>query len=172
MLTIAALYLSLAAMPYACPASFAVDAHAMGPLTLGENISVITASYNYDSLAFQDDGNGGVLYTVAICGDTNIVAATEGKHTTLTELSTKSPAFVTEKGAHVGMNVAELKQLYPGGKLNVLVGEGLVATFDTGFGIWFDLDQNVIPRRCYDYGVNCDALIQHVKTVDVFIRQS
>ncbi len=168
MLTLAALYLSLVATPYACPQSFAVTGDALGPLRLRQDISTVTAAYNTTAEAFMDDGDGGVDYTVAICGDTHLVAMTEGKHTTIYQLSTGSPLFVTDTGAHVGMDVAELRRLYPQGRLNIRVGEGLVANFDTRAGVVFDLDQKTIPRHCYD--VDCGAWTDHLKSVDIYIE--
>lgn len=170
MLAIAAMYLGLVATPYACPPTFAVDARTMGPLALGQPISAVRATYNTSAQAFEDDGNGGVLYRVAICGDTDILATTEARHTTINELSTESPRFMTAKGAHAGMTVAELKRLYPGGELNILIGEGAVANFDTRTGVIFDLDSAAVPHRCYDYGVDCTTDLRAFKSIAVHIR--
>lgn len=169
MLTIAAMYMGLMAIPYVCPDEMSVTARTLGPFSLGENISVIKGGYPSYGEAFEDDGDGGVSYTVSVCGHLSIDVTTTGKGNTVTKLSTSSPIFITAEGAKVGMTVAELQKRYPQGQLHVLEGEGLVAKFDTGTRLNFDLDEEAIPLRCYRYRVNCDALLKNVPTVSLFI---
>jgi hypothetical protein len=165
MLTVAALYLSLIAAPQACPGSFAVDARSMGPLSLGQPVSSIVANFK----AVEDHQYGSARYVITLCGNTEIVAAA-GKSGGVQVLSTTSPLFLTNKGAHVGMTMAELRRLYPAGKLNTGIGEGLVATFDTRTGVVFDLEEELVSHGCYDPGADCEPQIQAVKAVAVYIR--
>ncbi|HVZ30434.1 MAG TPA: hypothetical protein VG839_08575 [Asticcacaulis sp.] len=170
MLTLAALYLVLIAAPQACPASFAVTAHALGPLTLGEPVSALKARFNMSEGPFASGGIAGAVYTVAICSDAAIDAITEGKHASVRQLRTASPIFLTAKGAHVGMSLADLKRLYPAGKLNVFIHDGAVANFDTGTGVIFDFDGSMVPHGCYDTDGDCKADPQTFKSIDVYIR--
>lgn len=171
MLTIAALFLGLAAGPQTCPGSFPVTARALGPLTLGAPVAALTADYKTTAIPFADERYKGVIHAVAICGDTEIDAITQGKHNTVEKLRTASPIFLTAKGAHVGMTVAELRQLYPKGKLNIFIGEGAEANFDTGTGVVFDLDGAMVPHGCYDNdGVDCSGTLESFKSIDLYIR--
>jgi hypothetical protein len=171
MLTIAALFLGLATAPQACPGSFPVTARAMGPLPLGESVAALKAGYKTTAIPFADERYTGVIHTVAICGDTEIDAITQGKHSAVDKLRTASPIFLTAKGAHVGMTVAELRQLYPNGKLNIFIGEGAEANFDTGMGIVFDLDGAMVPHGCYDNdGVDCSGTLESFTSIDLYIR--
>ncbi len=171
MLAIAAIYLSLSGVPAACAGDLDVTPASMGPLALGEPMSAVMAHYDTSVMAREDDGNGEIARSVVLCQGAKVVATTDGKRTIVSMLSTASPLFLTGKGAHAGMTVAELTRLYPQGKLNFIIGEGLVANFDTGRGVIFNLDAATVPHRCYDPTTDCTAELQSFESVAVYIRK-
>lgn len=169
MLSFAAIILAVGVTPYTCAADIPVHASRIGPMYLGASMPAAVQNYNYRAEAFEDDGEGGTRYVVAICGHVEIVAETFGRGDKVGRLTADSPIFVTSAGSRVGMTVAELRSHHRRGRVYIGEEEGGYAVFNSGEGPIFALDETAIPRRCYNYGVKCDALLNGVKSVRVFL---
>ncbi|WP_144004631.1 hypothetical protein [Asticcacaulis excentricus] len=126
---------------------------------------------HYRTEMFEDDGEGGSRYLVAICGQVDLVAETFGQGDKIGRLTADSSIFVTPAGSRVGMTVAQLKSHHRRGRVYIGEEESGYAVFNSGEGPIFALDETAIPRRCYNYGVEGDALLKEVKSVSIFIQK-
>ncbi len=155
----------------ACQGPFTADAHHIGPVVLNQSVAALkTSSLDIDRTMVTDDCCDHPHYVVTVCPGLDIDADADERDRTLVSLSTASSGFTTRKGAHVGMTVRELKALYPNGNLTYGKGEGLYATFVIASGLYFSLDQDGIPDKCYENDAKCDALFLDRRAVELDVR--
>ncbi len=77
-------------------------------------------------------------------------------------VSSRSPAFVTREGAHVGSTLAELRRTYPRGEFSKDVGEAPWLVFlpfgrsgGSNSNLTFYFDTTGIPYECFESDRNC-----------------
>lgn len=140
----------------------------IGPVRLGMSEADIRA-LGLDFAREVAEGEGGefVRITVNLGGGLLVVADLYGDRTDSLEIV--SPVMTTERGAHVGMTLAELRELYPDGQVNIGSAEGRYFNLRIADGAFFQFDPSLLPDSCFLYRGACPGQSDQL-SVSYFLR--
>jgi hypothetical protein len=85
-------------------------------------------------------------------------------------LQTASANMATVRGARVGMSLAELRDLYPDGKVNIGDAEGWYFNYQIERGAMFLFDVSGLADTCFEYRGDCPDLSDRRANVFVAIH--
>lgn len=118
-----------------CDVDMLMTASQIGPVKLGMTEADVAGLDNGSSVSVvrhahysEESGADEVEYFVTICGDAEITAEFYST-SSVYEISTQSPAFVTVESARVGMAAGELQSIYESGRSINFWNEGMQRTF-------------------------------------------
>lgn len=156
----------------ACEGPFTMGDSHIGPVRLGMSVAEVTAMPGVKRTSRNEEGDYYPLYTVAICPGVEVEALSHDGDRTIDYIDTYSSDFLTPQGAYVGMTVAQLKRVYPRGRLQYGMADGFYASFLSGTGVYFRIRTEGIPKTCFtDIHADCDARFEQVRSESADIRR-
>lgn len=105
-------------------------------------------------------------YRITICEGAEVVAHFN-KDDYIDFIRTSSAYFKTAKGAHVGMTLKELRELYPEGEVSRGAGDsGLYVDFSTGHGNQgFAFDTDELDYGCVVNDIGCEIPLEELRSI-------
>lgn len=162
---------ALAACGDQCSVPSTIDRQTIGPFSLTTRIEELTDnSYETERSTKHLEGDPYTLITIKLCDDASIDLTFEQDQSVPFELRTTSGYFRYANGAHVGMNLAELRALFPSGVVRRGYADGLYFVFETGAGGIFKFDAQKIGKDCVLPELKCSRSLDEEQSVEYFVR--
>ncbi len=155
---ILSLILSLSSADRVCAQDVQLTPERIGPIHVrmsGAEIRSLGMDVVEDVVNLEGDDY--VRFQVGIADDISVEVIFWGGRAV--DLTTDAASFMTDRGAHVGMTLEELRRLYPEGQIFIGNEEGFYFSFQTTpDGAVFLFDTRTIPESCFAWRGECPDL--------------
>jgi hypothetical protein len=126
----------------------------IGPVRLGmSEVEIRALGFEHTREIAEGEGGEFVRIIVNLGDERSVVADLYDDRTGSLEIT--SPVLTTERGAHVGMTLEELRQLYPNGEVNIGSIEGNYFNLRIADGAFFQFHPALLPDSCFRYRGAC-----------------
>lgn len=154
-----ALVFALAACAARAQPAMSLTSDHVGPVGLGMTEAEIRAlGFSVERQELEGEGGEYTRLVVRLADDQVVEADLYDE--VVADMTTTSQAFVTDRGARVGMTLSELRALYPEGRVNIGREEGSYFNYAIGPSPAgsFQLGERGVPETCFDYRGECPDL--------------
>ena len=109
-----------------CPSELPLLGNRIGTIRLGMSVGEIESGpYSFERTEINIEGEIYPRYAILICPDVEVIATLDPQDLEVYEVRTSSQRFARENGAHVGMTLSELRQLFPDSRISRGYADGL-----------------------------------------------